>query len=45
MSKYSMHLHVCGGTGCFGFCEKGPISICTGTAPDNVQAIIEEYTT
>jgi NADH:ubiquinone oxidoreductase subunit E len=75
MLKYSMHLLVCGGTGCFGFCEKGPISICTGTAcyvrgaetvlsefkkqldievgdrtygrvaPDDVQAIIEEYTT
>ena len=82
MSKYSMHLLVCGGTschssesdaivcnlrdeleakglvdsvqvimtGCFGFCEKGPIvkvmpdnTIYVGVKPEDAQAIIEDH--
>ena len=82
MSKYSMHLLVCGGTschasesdaivcnlrdeleakglmdsvqvimtGCFGFCEKGPIvkvmpdnTIYVGVKPDDAQTIVEEH--
>jgi NADH:ubiquinone oxidoreductase subunit F (NADH-binding)/(2Fe-2S) ferredoxin len=82
MSKYSMHLLVCGGTschtsesdaivcnlrdeleakglmdsvqvimtGCFGFCEKGPIvkvmpdnTIYVGVKPEDAQTIVEEH--
>jgi len=82
MSKYSMHLLVCGGTschssesdaivcnfrdeleakglmdsvqviltGCFGFCEKGPIvkvlpdnTIYVHVKPEDVQTIVEEH--
>lgn len=48
--SYRMDLLICGGTGCFGFCEQGPI---VKVQPDNVfyvrvtpekaQSIIREH--
>ena len=51
MSKFRMHLLVCGvATGCFGFCEKGPIVkvhpdnvLYVEVKPDDVTEIINEH--